>query len=332
MPSTTDRKAIYTDKLLRREIYLKAKTESGLELTDDDVTMCIMTMERKRVSYFHDHIWANQRWDKNMGATRIVWTLTADGRRSIAHSHGLVGMDQIQFEENEDGTPKLARVRVYRQNAKDHAVRDGYHGEARFVEYVEKQRDGKIQQNWLRRPFAQLGKCAEMQALRRAFPEMDIEDDIPEDVVESVWSGEGVPEETFKEMEEERARTKEESEGLAESAVRPAPKLVEPEITPEHEARAREILEAKSEKEAIEKAAAEAAAEAEGSAKLLEDLKAEAVIHFKAWADRFNDGKAIPWKTVYAKLTGIELKEDAVMDANDYGILIAAFKDALKEE
>jgi hypothetical protein len=326
----TDRKAIYQDKLLRREIWLKAKTESGLELTDEDITMCILIQERKKVSYFHDHIWANRRWDKNIGANRIVWTLTADGRRAIAHAQGLAGMDPIQFEEDDEGMPKVARVRVFRNQD---GRRDEYWGEARWLEYAEKSRKGDLLPQWKKRPFAQLGKCAEMQALRRGFPEM--EEDEPDDIVESVWSGDGVPTDTANEMEEERKQSKD-SDELAQSAVRSGPRLVEPEISPEHEEQVQQMLrETEVEKDAPKSDDPEArkkAEEAFSAANPIEQLKTEAVPMFKAWAERFNGGQGMKWSEVYGRLTGVVLGDNQVMDANDYKILIEAFKAALKEE
>lgn len=303
-------KSIYTDKLLRREIWLKAKTESGLELGDDDINMCILTMERKGVSYFHDHIWANKRWDKNTRANKIVWTLSADGRRAIAHQQGLAGMDPIEFEEDAEGMPKVARVRVYRNNAS--GGRDEYWGEARWLEYVEKKRDGDIQQQWQRRPFAQLGKCAEMQALRRAFPEMDLEGSA--DAVDEVWSGDAVPEETKKEMAVE---SKESAKPVPEP---PKPKLVpepepEPEVSgsPEHKAQVKKVLE-------------------ETEKRQLDGIKGEALILFKAWADRFNGGKSMAWKAVYRELTGVIVDNETEMDAGDYTVLISSFREKLEEK
>lgn len=293
-------KSIYQDKLLRREILLKAKTESGLELSDEDVHMCILTMQRKGVSYFHDHIWANKRYDRHTKTNKIVWTLSADGRRAIAHQQGLAGMDLITFEENEDGSPKLARVRVYRRN--EHGGVDEYWGEARFDEYVERKRDGEIQQQWQRRPFGQLAKCAEMQALRRAFPEMDF------DATESAPAEPVVPDKVSDATTEKISVPS----GI-ESEAKPAPK---PEVSgsPEHKAKVKEVLDETEKNVGIDV------------------LKRDALPLFKVWSERFNNGNSVSWKCAYKMLTGVVIEEGVDMEAKDYEILISSFIEALEKK
>ena len=63
--------------------------------------------------------------------------------------------------------------------------------------------------------------------------------------------------------------------------------------------------------------------------KMVEALKKEAVPLFKLWAERHNDGKAMPWKEVYQKLCGV-FTENMVKE--DYELLIERFKEVLLKE
>ena len=103
-----------------------------------------------------------------------VWSVqvSIDGLRAIAERTGLyAGQDEPEFTEEEDGSLKCCKVRVYRKDWPRAAV-----GVAYFAEYVQTTRDkqtGKVRPNemWGRMPHTMLAKCAEALALRKAFPE-----------------------------------------------------------------------------------------------------------------------------------------------------------------
>jgi hypothetical protein len=301
----TDKKSIYQDAELFKEIKLKAKVDSGIELGDDDVFMCMMTMEKRRLSYFHGHIWPNKRWDKNIGAERIVWTPTAEGRRAMAHQHGLAGMSPVEFEVGEDGLPIVARVNVTKRYVYANGTQiqfDTYHGEARYAEFVERKRNGEIQDQWKRRPFNQLAKCAEMQALRRAFPEMELEE--PEIILLDDAGDDLSPEPPAPEPEVKaepvtvEASSKDDLDKLDAGA--PDPEPVDDEM--------------------IEKVK-----------EIIEGLKKEATPMFKKWAERYNDGKGLPWHEVYGRLTGIVYSSTGDMKPEDFKALMEAFKESLEK-
>jgi hypothetical protein len=168
-------KSIYHDEQLRNEIRLKAKNDDGVDLTEAQIHLCIMLMEKMKISYFHGHMWPNRR--KRDGEEVMTWALTADGHRAVARRHGLAGIDEPQWEVDEHGKLISAKVVVYRRNHIDDGPSrfERYVGVAYYDEFVERKYSGEPNYQWSRRPRNQLAKCAEMQALSRGFPETGTE-------------------------------------------------------------------------------------------------------------------------------------------------------------
>lgn len=182
------------DQDLRESVRLKCKNDWGHDLTEDEISMCIIEMEQQRLSIFHNQIWPNKRvykiknddWNaKPEYGTRITWDKTIDGYRAIAHRSGLFcGIDQPVFENNEDGNPIVARITVYRLDKNGNRV--AITGEARFEEFVQlvpewedangrKRKTGNKVPNsqWSESPHNQLAVAAERQALRKAFQDCE---------------------------------------------------------------------------------------------------------------------------------------------------------------
>jgi len=101
---------------------------------------------------------------------REVWSvqISIDGMRAVAQRTGLYsGQDEPEFgPANSKGFPEWAKVKVYRRDWDRPAV-----GLAYWREYVQTKQDGSPTKFWHDMPFNQLAKCAESQALRKAFPE-----------------------------------------------------------------------------------------------------------------------------------------------------------------
>jgi len=111
------------DDELREKVRLKCKNDWDLELTEDQISMCIIEMEEQKLSIFHDQIWPNKRrWNKKEevnGRTnwvpmeRLTWDKSIDGYRAMAHRSGrFAGMDAANFERDENGD-LIARITVY---------------------------------------------------------------------------------------------------------------------------------------------------------------------------------------------------------------------------
>lgn len=204
------------DNDLRDKIRLKCKNDWDLDLTEDQVSVCIHEMEEQRLSLFHNQIWPNKRnWKKKITDSRtgrvdwvpmerVMWDKTIDGYRAIAHRTGrFAGIDGPVFDVDQAGS-LVARITVYAIDK--NGSRHPYVGEARFSEFVQlvdewvnKQRTGNKVPNaqWAEKPHNQLAVAAERQALRKAFQEI-VDDQVD---VADISTNEEAPE---PEMEESR--------------------------------------------------------------------------------------------------------------------------------
>lgn len=96
-----------------------------------------------------------------------AWQTGIDGFRVIAQRTGEYdGQDEPEYECDKTGWPLVARVRVYRKG-----ISRPFVGVAHFEEFKQTTRDGALVSMWAKMPRGQLGKCAEAQGIRRAFPE-----------------------------------------------------------------------------------------------------------------------------------------------------------------
>jgi hypothetical protein len=174
-------KDIVTDKELRRAIYLKVKNDYGFDLTEDEITLCIIEQEQQKLSLFHDQIYPNRRkiskWNESPEVYRVTWDKTIDGWRAIAQRSGVfAGIDSPTHIQSPGAElPMETRVAVYR--LMPNGYRAPFVGVARYDESVQmtfdkkekKMRPNKI---WQTRPFMQCAVRAEVNALRMAFQDL----------------------------------------------------------------------------------------------------------------------------------------------------------------
>jgi phage recombination protein Bet len=112
-------------------------------------------------------IYAIKRWSQADQREVLSFQTGIDGYRLIADRTGkYAGSSDAIFEEK-DGKPLLAQVTVLK-------VIDGekcaFTASARWEEYVQRNRQMEPTSMWKKMPFLMLAKCAEAQALRKAFP------------------------------------------------------------------------------------------------------------------------------------------------------------------
>jgi len=225
----TAKSAMHDDDM-REQVRLKCRNDWDLELNEDQVSVCIMEMEKQRLSLFHNQIWPNERrYKKNdQWRSRVTWDKTIDGYRAIAHRTGLfAGVDApgFTFEKNDDGNEDMvARVTVYRlgPDGKRHA----FVGEARYSEFVQlvdewedRKKTGKKVPNhkWADSPRNQLAVAAERQALRKAFQDCEDAQAIAFPMAETATPA---PEPS---LEESRGAPVHQDEAPAASALAPEP-------------------------------------------------------------------------------------------------------------
>lgn len=183
-------KKISDDVDLRKEVQRKCKNDWNLDLDEDQITSCLVKMEKTKLSVFHGQIWPNVRNVKagrNTWEKRVTWAISIDGYRAIAHRNGLAGIEEPSFITDDSGKPVQASIRVYRIH---NGVRSSYIGSARYSEFVQlmdeyddkRNKTGRQIPNhqWQKSPFNQLAMAAERQALRRGFQETLFDDDVNE--------------------------------------------------------------------------------------------------------------------------------------------------------
>ena len=140
--------------------------------TDLEVRFFFQVAERCNLDPFKRQIHAVKRWDGTMQRNVMTFQVGIDGLRAIAARTGLyAGNDDPVFELDNNGFPVKATVTVYRLvgGQRQSFTASVYYSEC--VQTVSKEKGGGPNSMWAKRPFGQLGKCAEAAALRKAFPE-----------------------------------------------------------------------------------------------------------------------------------------------------------------
>ncbi|MFO0610261.1 MAG: phage recombination protein Bet [Polyangiales bacterium] len=140
--------------------------------SDGEFAVLMEVARARRLNPLLKQIHFVQRWDSEKH--RMVWAaqVSIDGLRAIAErTKNYQGQDEPEYVENDDGSIKLCKVRVWRRDWPRPSV-----GVAYWSEYVQTTRDkqtGKTRPTamWARMPHVMLAKVAESIALRKAFPE-----------------------------------------------------------------------------------------------------------------------------------------------------------------
>ncbi len=138
---------------------------SGASEKEFQVLMEVAKLRRLNPLFKQIHFM--QRWNPDLERKVWVSVVGIDGFRAIADRTGrYAGQDEPEFGPFVNGFPESCRVRVYRKDWKKPAV-----GVAYWSEYVQVKRDGKPTRSWSTMPHTMIAKCAEAQAMRKAFPE-----------------------------------------------------------------------------------------------------------------------------------------------------------------
>jgi len=145
--------------------------------SDDELALFVEVCERTGLNPFARQVYAIKRWDSTLGREVMGIQVSIDGARLVAQRSGrYVGQTPIEWCGDdkvwtdvwlEPDPPRAARAGVYMIGAPEPiwAV-------ATWDAYAQRKRDGSYTIMWSPQGFGphMLGKCAEMLALRKAFP------------------------------------------------------------------------------------------------------------------------------------------------------------------
>lgn len=143
--------------------------------TDDEFSLFMNTATRLGLDPFARQIYAIKRWNPAARTETMAIQVAIDGFRAIGEATGeLDGQDPPLWcgptgewldVWTHEKPPSAAKVVVYRKG-----VSRGYVGIATYKSFVQTNKDGAATKTWATMPDVMLAKCAESQALRKAFP------------------------------------------------------------------------------------------------------------------------------------------------------------------
>ena len=173
---------------------LKATIAQGA--TDDELKMFINVCTGMGLSPFLKQVHMVKRWNSKLGRNVASIQVGIDGFRSIAENTGAyAGNDDPVMGEDIDAeggfkAPSKATVTVYKIVQ---GVKCDFVATARWTEFYPGAKMGFM---WKKMPNVMLGKCAEAQALRKAFPKVLGGVYAPEEMDQAGPSGKGKPKRT----------------------------------------------------------------------------------------------------------------------------------------
>lgn len=171
-PTTVDHRR---ETFTREQVELIKRTVAQ-GTNDDELGLFLETAKRRGLDPFSGQIHAIMRWDGRAGREVMKIQTGIDGYRSLADRTGL-----IEYVEGPDWTadgdtwvdvwlsdepPAAARFTVKRKDRSRAETRV-----ATWREYAQRSNKGELTRAWRELSATMLGKVAEAQALRTAFPE-----------------------------------------------------------------------------------------------------------------------------------------------------------------
>lgn len=149
------------------------KSQVAPDATNDELAVFLHVAKKAGLDPLSRQIYCIHRNTKNQngGWTKKMTIQTAiDGFRVIAERSGdYAGQGEPIFVEDAKGFPKIAKVSIYRFNAKGDRYEAAV-GVAYWDEYVQTDKEGNAFGLWKKMPHTMLAKVAEALGLRKAYP------------------------------------------------------------------------------------------------------------------------------------------------------------------
>lgn len=144
--------------------------KQGKPRPDEDLYYFMYVAKRTGLDPMVKQIYPVYRWDYKTGKEKMTIQVGIDGMRLVAERTGLyAGSDDALFDAEDQTHPNKATMVVYKVN-KITGERMPITASARWTEYAQTDKEGKIMGLWGKMPYLMLSKCAEALALRKAFP------------------------------------------------------------------------------------------------------------------------------------------------------------------
>lgn len=160
------------DQVALLKSHLMASGKDAPAPSDADLQLYGMVCQRLELDPFSKQIYAIQR------KGRWTFQISIDGLRAIADRTGQYagsdeplfdeGITQFDAEQKGRAVPSVCKVTVYKIV---HGHKCAFVGIAKYSEFAQSF-NGKPSEMWGKMPYTMLSKCAESQALRKAFPQV----------------------------------------------------------------------------------------------------------------------------------------------------------------
>jgi phage recombination protein Bet len=159
-PSRAIERTTEAETLIREQFGLQ-------EATTHEIEYLFAVANRLGLDPVSKQLYGIMRWDSRAKRNKLTVQVGIDGYRLAAARTGeYAGSDDAVFVEGAQ-YPTSATVTVYRI-VQGH--RCPFTATARWMEYVQTNKQGQPSGQWPRMPYVMLAKCAEALALRKAFP------------------------------------------------------------------------------------------------------------------------------------------------------------------